>query len=248
MNQQKIIDALKEKLETNPAVHALWLEGSISNGSEDEYSDIDIVADVEKGKEDVIFQEIEDTLREMGDLDLCHEFSEPTDKVRYKVLHIEGTSEHFLIDVNIQTHGRDFSFIKDGVDEQPLVLFDKSGVVTFNSVDIDKRKQKTEERLKELDVAFYQRSKVRKYIARGKYLEAFAYYEKHILHPLVELLRLKHKPLEPGFWLVNISKHLPSTTLSQVEDIFRVTTLEEMEIKLQKAEKLYMETMTEFKS
>ena len=248
MNRQQIIDTLKEALESNPVVHAAWLEGSISKNTADEYSDIDLVVDIESGKEKSVFDDIETSLRRLGNLDLSYTAPQPDEGLHYKIFHIEGTSEHLLIDVNTQNHGREFSFIENSTLEKPFVLFDKSGVIKFKTLNPDEQNLANQEQLREIEAAFYQRSKVRKYIARGKYLEAIAYYQKQVLQPLVELLRIKYRPAEPGFWLIHITDQLPADIVEKVSDIFKTACLEELEAKLAKAEKLYFETIKDLKS
>jgi predicted nucleotidyltransferase len=247
MERQEIIKAIKEQLETNPSVFALWLEGSNSNGSADQYSDIDLVADVADGKEDEVLSEIESVLGTMGHLDFNHTAPRPNEYLRYKIFHIEGTSEHLLIDVNIQSHSRDFSFVEGNEFEKPFVLFDQIGVIKFQKINKSEQDKTIQKRLRELEATFYQRSKVRKYIVRNKFLETLALYHKDVLFPLIELLRLKYTPLASDYYLIHISDHLPVDAVRQLEDFHKVSSVQEISEKLPLAEQLFFSTLKELK-
>jgi hypothetical protein len=192
ITRRQIIAVIKEKLENNSSVYALWLEGTYSLNATDQYSDIDMVADVKDGDEEKIMEEIEATLKSMGDLDFNYQAPRPNQHLRYKIFHITGTSEHWLIDVNIQSHSRDFSFVESDNYEKPSVLFDKADVIKFKKLDRSALNANIQKRILDLEADFYQRSKVKKYILRKKYLETLALYHQDVLKPLVELLRIKY--------------------------------------------------------
>lgn len=248
ITKQQIIDALKMRLQENPLVYALWLEGSDSIDSSDEYSDIDIVADVKDGNERVIFEEIEKILSEISELDFNYEGPRPNKFSYYKIFHLKNSPEHLLIDVNIQSHSRNFVFTKENKYEQPLILFDKIGAIKFktaNAADIEKG---IRNRLPYLEAAFHQRSKVKKYILRKKYLEAIVYYHKNVLHPLVELLRLKYTPLNSDYHLIHITDHLPTEVVEDIENLYKTFSVEEIAEKLPIAERLFSKTIQELKN
>lgn len=242
----QIIVALKENLEQNDSVFALWLEGADSTGALDELSDVDIVADVKDGEEENVYRAIEDILSGIGKLDLNYKSEQGSPLLRYKIYHIENTPEHLLIDVSVQSHSRDFEFIKDNTAESPSVLFDKTGVIKFKEVPDEELQDSINERLVHLKAAFFQRSKVEKYVKRGKFLEALVYYHKNVLQPLVELIRLKYTPLISEYHLVHISDHLPKELVAEIEELYKVASLQEIESNLDKAKELFEKMMKEF--
>jgi hypothetical protein len=248
MNRNNIIKTLTEALEPNTAVFALWLEGADSTGALDEFSDIDIVADVKDGEEDNVYAEVDRVLSGMGKLDLNYRSEQGGPLLRYRIYHLENTPDHLLIDVNIQSHSRDFKFTKGNRAESPYVLFDKAGVIKFKGVSEQETKRLAEERLAHIKAAFFQRSTVRKYIKRQKFLEALAYYHKKVLEPLVELVRLIHTPLISDYHLVHISDHIPKELVGQIEELYKVTSLQEIEHKLGKAEALFEKMLGELVS
>ena len=186
-------------------------------------------------------------MKEIDELDLEFLNPQPHPKLRYKIFHLKNTSEFLLIDVCIQSHSRNFEFTEGNKYESPKTLFDKNGIIKFSKVDEDKLKKEICESLASLENTFFQRSKIKKYILRKKYLEAFAYYNKTVLEPLVELLRISHTPLIREYHLVHISDHLPKDMVGQVEKLYRITSLDDIAENLKQAENMFAEAMKEAK-
>lgn len=246
--RNQIIEELKHGLEDDPAVFALWLEGADSLGTVDEFSDIDVVADVKDGEEGRILERIEKLLKELGDVDLNWEAPRPHPKLRYKIFHIADTSEHLLIDVTIQSHSREFRFIENDRFEKPFVLFDKEGVIVYQKLDAGEVTRNQAARISDLKALFFQRSKVRKYISRKNFLEALAYYRKAVLDPLIQLLRLKYTPSVSEYGAVHISRHLPKEVLIRLEELHKVGSLADLEKLLPKAETWFNSLLQEIQS
>ncbi len=236
MIRDNIIETLKRELEQDNDVYALWLEGADSLGNVDRYSDIDMVLDVKDNEESRILSKIEDILQSFDSLDLNWEAPQPTSKLRYKIYHIKDTSEHLFIDVNVQSHSREFNFIEGHPFEKPLVLFDKKNVIKFEKLNKENLGKSLQEQLATIDILFFQRSKVKKYILRYEYLEALAYYHKHVLDPLVMLLRIIHTPLIADYGPIHISKHLPQESLQKLEKMYQTSSLDDLKKRLQEAE------------
>lgn len=234
--RNRIIEALKNILEKDNNIFAVWLEGADSLGLVDEYSDIDLVIDVLDGYEEQAFAIIESIIKNFGKLDLNWEAPPPTEKLRYKVFHIEGTSEHLLIDVNIQSHSRKFEFIEGHPCEKPAVLFDKKQVIVFKKLDETTIKQNALNEMPNIQAIFFQRSKVKKCILRKEFLEGLAYYQKTVLEPLIHLLRIQYTPWIPDYGLVHISQHLPRDVVQRLEKLHKTASLEELEQNFNEAE------------
>ncbi len=248
INRELIIDTLRKGLENNPSIFALWLEGADSTGDLDEFSDIDMVADVKDNEEDSVYKEIENILSRLGKLDLNYKSDQGSSLLKYRIYHIENTSDHLLIDMSIQSHSRNFKFTKGNKAESPYVLFDKANVIGFKEIPEEEIRHSASERLTHIKSAFFQRSNVRKYIKRQKFLEALLYYHQKVLRPLVELIRLKYTPLISEYHLVHISDHLPKELVDQIEELYKVASLQEIEQNLGKAEELFNKMLGELES
>lgn len=241
ITHKTIIDHLKKKLERDPFVYALWLEGSLSLGTTDAYSDIDVVADVKDGKEQYVLKTIKTLLQYLAPLDYESEKNIPTKGLIHQTLHLKGTPPHLLIDIDVQSHSRKFFFIKNHPFEKPLVLFDKKAVIQFKPGNTSKEEMKNI--VKQLESQFAQSTKVEKYITRKKFLEALAYYHRYILQPLVELFRLKYLSQSYGYGLVKISDSLPRAVLIKLEYLYKIASLKDIERKMKKARTLFKETL-----
>ena len=50
MNLSEIVETIANKIQTEPFIHAMWLEGSYATGKFNEQSDIDVWLDVDEGE------------------------------------------------------------------------------------------------------------------------------------------------------------------------------------------------------
>ncbi len=233
-----IIELLYEQLKNNPNVYAFWLEGADASGLTDEYSDLDIWFDVEDGKENLIFSEIEKILEKLGPLDFIYEQEQPHDLIHHKVYHVKNTATTLLLDICIQSHSRKFFFTIDLPGEEVKIIFDKDNVIKFKEFDERQWNEFLEKRIYHLKNIFHQDSRVIKMIKRREFIDAFNFYYKFTLQPLTELLRIKYAPKKQIF-LKYISQDLPEDLSKQLEDLYKINSLEEMFIKLTLAKKLF---------
>jgi predicted nucleotidyltransferase len=234
LDRNRILQVLEKGLKSIKEINAMWLEGSDGTGKTDEYSDLDIVLDVNDGFEREAFQHIEALLSRLAPLDLCYERENYHPQLSDKVYHLKGTPETLLLDVAIQSHSRNFNFIKENDSEIPSVIFDKTGVIQFENLNQQEFQSELRERLYHLENTIRQKSRVEKYIKRGKIVEAMGYYNKFVLAPLIELLRIKYKPVNHDYYIVSFSKHLPHDVVKEVEQLFFISSLEDLSEKLAK--------------
>lgn len=78
---------------------------------------------------------------------------------------------------------------------------------------------------------------------RAEFLEAFGYYQHWLLTPLVEVLRMQYTPLHPDYFIVHISRHLPSHVLRRLEVLFQVNSVVEIARKSKDARTFFEETV-----
>jgi predicted nucleotidyltransferase len=246
ITKQIILSQLQKSLIENANVNAMWLEGSDGTGSADEYSDLDIVLDVVDGSEADIFELLEKTLLEMAPLDLnAEESHQPL--LKYKVYHLQGTPDSLFLDVTLQSESRGFKFTSENESEVPDVIFDKKAIIQYQSLDQNKLHQQLIKRLISLENTIKQKARAEKYIARGKFLEAIGYYQKFVLEPLIELLRIKYKPINHDYYIVSISKHLPKEVYVQLEGLFKNSSLEDLKENIEKAYEWFYDELPEIR-
>jgi len=78
-------------------------------------------------------------------------------------------------------------------------------------------------------------NRVEKYVKRGQYLEAYAYYNHYILEPLIVLLRLIYTPAYTDYYLIHISRHIPEPEKIKLEYFAQIGSLDDMEKKISPA-------------
>jgi predicted nucleotidyltransferase len=237
LSREAIVLHLQRGLEREPAVLAMWLEGSFATGQVDAFSDIDLVVEVEDGSQDLVFRRAERLLAELGplathlELDIDHEF------LRHRLYRLECTSEFWTIDFVAQAHSRQFVFYREDAGSV-RVLFDRASVIRFR--DGPWRSEQLEARLAKLQDTYWSlRPWVVKQIMRGKFLEAFGYYERYVLRPLVEVLRIVHVPRKSDYYIKDIYRDLPEDITRELEGLYQVPDISAFEARLEIADGLF---------
>jgi len=251
INRNQIIEKLKVKLEPLEYIYALWLEGADASGMVDEYSDIDFWVDFEDEYENEAYKVVENALEEVAKLDYKYVMKHGHPKIRQRMYHLSGSSEYLMIDFCWQLHSRakkECEYIKGNTVETAKVIFDKAEVVRFVDDDPSVYMEMNNARLAECKYRYSQHSRVKKYIHRGHYLEAYAYYNRYVLEPLIDLLRLIYTPANADYYLVHISHHIPDSKLKRLEYFTLITSLDAMENRLPEAKVWFEEMIKELEN
>ena len=239
IGREQIIECLKEFSFGKSYVYAMWLEGADGIGQVDAYSDIDFWFDVEQSRQETFLHECIAELEKLAGID------SRVDNIRREIaqsnIHLEDTSEYLTLDICVQSHeirGIDVTcYVENDIAEQPLILFDKKNIISFcrgaiNEEEIRRVFGDSKNRI-------LQMSRVRKYIQRNQYLEAYGKYLENVAEPLVSMARLLYTPRHYEYALCHISRHLPEEAVSELTRFYQVTSLKEIEENLQKAEQLF---------
>lgn len=229
ITRNAIIETLINRLEPNPSVLAMWLEGADATGHIDQYSDLDICCSVRAETMRQVAVQARQALETLGELDLAQQPVAESD-MEHWIFHVTGSSPYLLIDFNLYV-GRGSHFVEGDDIEKPLILFDKSQVIRFVKHADQLTAFAHTERIQSLKETVAQYSRLDKYVQRGEFLEAFGYYEKWLLIPLIEIVRMKYTPLHPDYFIVHISRHLPEAILRRLEDLFQVNSVAEISLK-----------------
>ena len=236
--KQQIIAKLKERLEGLNYVYALWLEGADANGTSDEYSDIDIWADIADENEAEAIEATEDALREIAEIDYRYVMNHSHPQIRQRIYHLQGTSEYLMIDFCWQLHSRprnSYSYYENDQIEAVKVIFDKDSIIRYRPYDQSAFTTSNAALLEEMKYRYTQHSRVIKYVRRGLYPEAFAYYQRYVLEPLVCLLRILYTPAYTDYGFVHISQHIPKVSADRLTYFSQVSSFEDIEQKTAEA-------------
>lgn len=231
-----IINKLHEALAPLSYVYAFWLEGADANGTADEYSDIDFWVDFEDEYEEQAYEAVERVLSQLAEIDYKHIMNHGHPKIRQRIYHLAGTGEYLMIDFCWQLHSRDeYAFYEhDGI-ESAKVIFDKKNIIRYKPLDLSVFTRENNLRFDEAKYRRTQHIRAEKYVRRGQYLEAYAYYSRYVLEPLIDLLRLIYTPAYSDYYLIHISQHIPKNEREKLEYFAQISSFEDIKIKIQEA-------------
>ncbi len=229
LNRDFIINYIKEYSISKDYVYAMWLEGADGLNKVDEYSDLDIWFDVKDSMRDSFIEELVSKLSELGEID--SRMNKVTSEIFQSNIHLENTSEFLTIDLAAQNDSRDRGatcFTKGSITEVPLIIFDRKDIISFKEpdlVDKDLLKKVYEEKKNRI----LQYSRVTKYIKRNQYLECFMEYDKQIVKPIVTIARIIYTPEIYDYELCHISRHLPKDIVEKIEQLYKVSSFNDIE-------------------
>ena len=239
LNRDIIIETLHESIKPLQFINALWLEGSDATGLVDEYSDIDFWVDFEDEYEGQAIKAVEDTLSELAPIDFKYVMKHSHLKIRQRIYHLAGTSEYLMIDFCWQLSSRsrdEYAYYLGDKIEGAKVVFDKKKVIRYsaplNPADLAVANQSI---LEDVKYRRSQHSRAEKYARRKQYLEAYAFYNRYVLEPLISILRLIYTPQHPEHYLIHISQHIPVTERERLEYFAQISSLEDIAERIPKA-------------
>lgn len=238
IDRNMIINKLREALEPLPFIYAFWLEGADAIGATDEYSDIDFWVDFEDAYEEQAFEVVENALGSLSAIDFQYIMPHDHPKIRQRIYHLAGTSKYLMIDFCWQCHSRpqdEYTYYENDSIAAAKVIFDKDQIIRHKMFDLSEVTNTNQSRLEEAMYRRTQQLRAEKYVRRGQYLEAYAYYSRYVLEPLIVLLRLIYTPVHADYYLLHISQHIPATERDRLEYFARIGSLDDMADKIEPA-------------
>ncbi len=225
-----IVDGLKDLLEQDSSIHAMWIAGSVAEGTADELSDVDLWLDIDDGKDQKVLVSIEKFLATKGTLDL--NFGEGiTPPFTHMVYHLSHMNPLHFIEVNLHSHSHQFGLF-DSL-RKIKVLFDKDGTTKFKPIDkVEYGKMLKDRRQFLLEKIELGEMSVRKEITRHNFPDAMHNYLFWLVEPVIELARIKLSPLKITYNLKHASRDLPKDTVAEIESLYTVASLEDLKNKI----------------
>ncbi len=229
IDRDYIINFIKDYALSKDYVYAMWLEGADGLNQVDEYSDLDFWFDVEDSKRNSFIEELVEKISEIGKID--SKMDKITSDIYQSNIHLENTSEYLTLDLAAQNDSRDREctcFTKGSITELPKVIFDRKNIISFKEPSaIDKNMLKTIYEEKKNRILQY--SRVTKYIKRNQYLECFMEYDKQIVKPIITIARIIYTPEIYDYELCHISRHLPKNIVEKIEQLYKVSSFDDIE-------------------
>ena len=250
LDRTEIINKLREALEPLPYVYAFWLEGADAIGTVDEYSDIDFWVDFEDEYEEQAYEAVENALSELTEIDYKYVMRHDHPKILQRIYHLAGTSDYLMIDFCWQLHSRpkdEYTYIENDSIEAVTVVFDKDNIIRYKPLNPSDFEDWNKHRLEEAKYRRTQHIRAEKYVRRGQYLEAYAYYNRYVLEPLIDLLRLIYTPAYANYYLVHISQHIPPAEREKLEYFAQISSLDDMAERIPQAAEWFDELVERVK-
>jgi hypothetical protein len=244
LTRDSVLQALHDSLEPLASVHAMWEAGSAAFDRTDAWSDLDLAVDVDDDHVAYVFAKVEEALQALSPIELKYEVKTTWHGQWQTVYRLRGGTEFLLIDFNIMQHSNPNKGVHLSLHGAPRVMFDKSGVVCYSTLDTEGVFTRIQSRLEELPTTFrlYQ-TVVRKYLNRRHLVEAHVYYQIFILGSVLEALRIRYVPVRFNFDSRAIYYDLPAEVMRHVEALYFVGSEADLWTKLEAAGKLFRETI-----
>jgi len=245
--RDRIITAIVRALEPEPFVLALWEGGALAFGRLDEWSDIDICVSAEDDRILECFPIVERALETVAPIKLKQEVKQTLSPGYVQAFYrLEGTPDCMLVDLAIFKATWPDKLLEPEIHGTAKFHFNKGGRVKIPHLDPQKlsgdlRNAVTRARMRfEVFNCF-----VPKELARGNLIEAVTLYHRVVLDSLVDVLRIKHKPVRFDFKTRYIHYDLPREVTERLQDLYLIRDREDLEKKYLEAKQWFLVTVNQ---
>lgn len=222
LERRSIVSAFTNHLQPLGYVLAFWEAGSTAFARNDQWSDLDLYLVVKDDYVEQAGKQIEEILTSLGGYDLVFQLPEPTWHGHFQIFYRLKSANPFLfLDIVIIKESNPDKFLQYVIHGQPVVYFDKKGIVKDDPIDPDILIEKLKKRVEYLKATF-ELFKVLtlKELNRKKDIIAFPYYFSMTLRPLIEVLRIKYAPHHYNFFTAYIDYDLPPEIYQRLKRFF----------------------------
>jgi len=241
-----ILGTIRAAIEPLDYVHSMWEGGAAANQRLDQWSDIDLMIDVDDDHVPEVMSIIESALSRSTPYDLRYEIPQPTWHGHWQAFYrFINASPYLLLDMVILKHSIPEKFTEPVLHGKAVVHFDKAGIIATSPVlDVEETMQTITRRLTTLPVMFRMfQVMVLKEIERGNGIEAIGYYPGMTLRPLVEALRIRYAPYHYTFYSRYVYSEFPYAVTSRLEPLFFIGSLQDLQEKHMQAVAWFEETI-----
>lgn len=235
-----ITSALVNLLKTLPAVNAIWEGGAAGWKRVDEWSDIDLQADVADGYEQEILQQATDFLATTFGIE--HQLDVPSmwAGMLHRFFKLNNCSPFLLVDLAIFKNSAPDKLLQPDMHGSFIVHHDPNGILKPTDLLLSNLHKKFRGRLPWLKTRHAMFSAfIEKEINRGNAAEAFSFYLAFAVQPAVEVWRMKHSPYHAEFGSRYLQYDLPGEIAEQLRDLYYVAGPEHLPRKFQQAQMLF---------
>jgi len=241
LSREQITSAIREAVEPLDYVNAMWLGGSDAFQNADEWSDVDVQLDAEGGRVDDAFEAVETALLKLSEFRLKHVLPKPTwhghDQRFYR---LKGASVHHFVDLVIMERDGGPRFNERELHGEPVVIFDKLGVIKSVANDKDKQREQIAAALsRHRDMATLTEGFVEKEVLRDNLLGAIYWHITFVNNALQQVVRMHHSPHRFTFSLRYADMDLPKEACDELRRLLQVDGLDDVLNKHRDAQKWF---------
>jgi hypothetical protein len=225
LERNYILESLKNNIKQIEWVNAMWECGASSFDRIDEWSDIDIIIDVEDDKILEVFNDIDKIVENISPVERSYGCPQSMSSGAYqKVYKLKNQSEFLLIEICAVKNSSNQKFLVEEIHSKAKIHFDKKNITSKTFLDKNQFNKKIKSRIYELENIFniYQ-NLPRKEMNRGNSIEALAFYRSFSLYPLVELIRIKYDPYRYNFKTRYLYYNFPEDIVEKLEELFFIS-------------------------
>jgi hypothetical protein len=224
LTREDITKAAVEALEGLDYVNAVWEMGAAAFDRVDEWSDIDLMVDVEDEHVEKVLPVVEEALKKLSPVETRYELPMPTWHGHIQVFFkLRDASRFHLLDLAVMKHSSKNKFNEAEIHGEMKFHFNRNNKVVIPPLDEDEFLKKLKARLKEMGPRFkIAQNFIEKEVFRGNLIEARALYDSLCLAMLVEVLRYKYIPVHYDFKTKYIHYELPRDVVERLQDLYYV--------------------------
>jgi len=247
LSRDRIVRAIVEALEPLDYVYALWEGGAVAFDAVDEWSDIDICVAAEDERVEEVFPVVERALEVLAPVRLKYDVQAPSLGEYVQAFYrLERTSKFMLVDFAVFKQTAKDKLLEPEIHGKSKFHFNRGSTVKIPHLDrgefVESMKAKFDRTRKRFEAfACF----VEKEMNRGNSIEALGLYHRLILDSLVQVLRMKYKPVRYDFGVRYVYRDLPEETVARLADLYFVADGKDLERKYRQAETWFRETVRE---
>jgi predicted nucleotidyltransferase len=231
--REEIVRAIVNALEPLDYVYALWEGGAVAFGRLDEWSDIDICVDAEDERVTETFPVVERALESLAPIEHKYEVPNPALGEYVQAFYrLKGTTRFMLVDFAVFKHSAEDKLLEPEIHGSALFHFNKDNALTHPPLDREKLSGKLRDRVQQIQKRLETFGCfIEKELSRHNDIEALDLYHRFILGSLVEVLRIKHKPVRYDFKTRYIHYDLPPDVVERLTDLYFVKDAKDIQHK-----------------
>lgn len=246
LTREEILNCIESELKSLDYVNGMWQCGSAAFGRVDEWSDIDIVVDVEDDKVMEVFKVTDKVLESLSPIERSFECPQPMSPGAYqKAYKLRDVSKFLLIEICAVKNSSNQKFLQKEIHNEVFVHFDKKNVTDVKPIDINEFSSKLKTRIVQMENLFnlYQ-FLIDKELNRNNHIEAMAFYQSFTLNPLLEVIRIRYAPFRYNFRTRYVYYDLPEDIVNRLHSFYFIKNSDELKIKHEEA-KIWFNEMIE---